>query len=73
MEQVVNITDKIEIRNLKYKIDRLKGELEVYNKTISSLRDENNALFSKNMLLQEENQELKKYLKDLNIDVTYGR
>lgn len=70
--EVINITDRIQLKNLKYKIDRLQAELSVYEKTITNLRNENQSLFNKNMLLQEENDELKRLLKEFKVDITYG-
>lgn len=70
--EVINITDRIQLKTLKYKIDRLQAELLVYEKTITNLRNENQNLFSKNMLLQEENDELKRLLKEFKVDITYG-
>lgn len=72
MENIVNITDKLEIRNLKYKISRLEGELDARINVASKLRDENTELFRQKTLLKEENEELKRLLKELQTGITYG-
>lgn len=72
MSEIVNITDKLQLRNLKFKIDRLEAELQVYHNTISTLRNENNSLYNRNLLLKDENEELKQVLKQYQVDITYG-
>lgn len=72
MKQVINITDKLTIRNLEGKILRFNMEIDVHLKTIEHLRTENFRVFAQNSRLKEEIEELKKLLKAVDIGVTYG-
>lgn len=72
MENVVNITDKLVIRTLETKIFRLQNEIDLHLKNISDYRTDNFKLISQNGRLKEEVDELKKLLKQVNVEVTYG-
>lgn len=73
MGDVINVTDRLIVRNLNSKIGRLKTEIDIHIKSIEKLRDENSSLYNKTLLLKEENDELKRLLKEFGIDITYGR
>lgn len=72
MENLINITDKLQIRNLENKVFRLQNEIEVHLKTINRLQTENFQLIAESCRHREENQELKKLLKELGAKVVYG-
>lgn len=70
---IIDISDKIEIKNLKYKIQRLQIENDTNLKMLTKLKNENDTLFKKNLILEEENQELRNILKEFQVDITNER
>ncbi len=72
MEQVINITDKLVIKSLETKVFRLNREIDFHLKNIENYKTENFSLIAQNDRLKQENDELKKCLKALEVGVTYG-
>ena len=72
MSQVINITEKLVIKSLETKIFRLKNEVEFHLKNIEKYKEENFRMIAQNDRLKQENEELKKVLKSLDVGVSYG-
>ncbi len=72
MDNLINITDKLAIKSLETKIFRLQNEIDLHLKNIADYRTDNFKLIAQNGRLKEEVDELKKLLKAVNVDVTYG-
>lgn len=73
MDNLVNITDKLQIKSLETKIFRLQNEIEIHLKNLETYRTDNFNMILENSRLKEENDELKKHLKALDVKVVYGR
>ena len=72
MENVVNITDKLIIRNLESRISRMDHEINGLLKEIYALKTERFSEIAKNDRLKQEIDELKKLLKAVDVGITYG-
>ena len=72
MENVINITDKLVIKNLETKVFRLQNQIEVHLKHVDKLKADNFGLIAQNDRLLQEINELKKHLKALGINIAYG-
>ncbi len=72
MGQVINITDKLVINNQDLRIARLKAEIDIHLKNVETYQIENFRLIARCDQLKQENEELKKHLKTLGTEITYG-
>ncbi len=73
MDNLINITDKLVIRSLQTKIFRLENEVDLHLRNITKLKTDSFSLELTNARLIQENEELKKHLKALDVGVAYGR
>lgn len=73
MENIINITDKLVIKKLEYKISRLQNQIEKHLIDITECKMDSFNLVIQIDILKQENNELKKLLKALNVDIIYDR
>lgn len=72
MDNLINITDKLVIKNLETKIFRLEKQVDLHVKNIDKLKADNFGLIAQNDRLLQEIDELKKLLKSLDVRIVYG-
>ncbi len=72
MNTVFNITDKLKIKSLEARLERMRFELDTHITNSFNVKSENFSLMLQIDRLKEENEELKKLLKSLEVDVVYG-
>jgi len=72
MNNLINISDLLKIRNLENKVSRLQNEIELHLKNISNIRTENFGLFAQASRLKEENDELRELLKTCKVYIVNG-
>ncbi len=71
MNTVINITDKLLIKQQEIKIAKLRFEVDTHISNAYNLRIENMSLQSQNDRLKDEIVELKKILSEVKVSIVY--
>lgn len=72
MDNTINITDKLVIKSLEMRVARLEAEIRLHLQNVANLRADSMSYAIQADRLKQENEELKKLLKSLDVGITYG-